>query len=243
MLSHANLIERRPRPSSPPRTSAPTTSMLCYLPMAWIGNSLFSLVLQPAGRLHLQLPGEARDGAARPARARADARAGAAAHMGEHADRRCRCAAADASPLKRKLFEHFRGVAERAELLRGRRQAGAEPAAAAAGARRGRRLRAGARPARAAPRALGLYRRRAARPRHVPLLSLVRGQPEAGLRRDRAVPAWPRCSPTARSIPNTVGRVFPGIEVRIDRRRRGAGPLGRRVQGLLQAARGDPRRR
>ena len=43
--------------------------------------------------------------------------------------------------------------------------------------------------------------------------------------------------------PETVGRVFPGVEVRIDERRRGARPLGRRLQGLLQAARGRAARR
>ena len=45
MLSHANLIERGRRASPRPRTSAPSDEHLSYLPMAWIGNSVFSLAL------------------------------------------------------------------------------------------------------------------------------------------------------------------------------------------------------
>ena len=58
------------RASSRRKTSAPTDELLCYLPMAWIGDSLFSLVLTLLVGVHLQLPGTPRDGAARPARAR-----------------------------------------------------------------------------------------------------------------------------------------------------------------------------
>ncbi len=86
MLSHANLLSRGRRALLPLRTSAPTDNILCYLPMAWIGKSLFSLVLDLARRIYLQLPGAPGHGAARPARARPDGRARAAAHLGEHAD-------------------------------------------------------------------------------------------------------------------------------------------------------------
>ena len=43
----------------------PSDEHLSYLPMAWIGNSLFSLALHHAGRLYHQLPGKTRDAAAR----------------------------------------------------------------------------------------------------------------------------------------------------------------------------------
>ena len=78
--------------------------------------------------------------------------------------------AADSGWLKRSLFQHFRAVAERAESCE------AEGRPVPAGLRLQRAigevagLRAAARSARAAPRPARLYRRRAARPRHVPLL-------------------------------------------------------------------------
>ena len=98
--------------------------------------------------------------------------------------------AADATPLKRRLFDY---LPRRRRAGRDAARAEGKPVplrpAAAARARRVPGLRPAARPARAAPRPLGLYRRRAARRRHLPLLPRVRGQSEAGLRRDRAVRA------------------------------------------------------
>ena len=92
---------------------------LCYLPMGWVGDSMFSLSDQPGGGRHLQLPRKPRDGAARPARARAQRAAGAAAHLGEHADARCRSRRPTRRRLKRRVYEYFRGLAERRELLKG----------------------------------------------------------------------------------------------------------------------------
>ena len=68
-------------------TSSAGDNWLSYLPMAWVGDAAFSLGMALAGKLVAELPGEPGDGAARPARARARRDAGAAAHLGEHADR------------------------------------------------------------------------------------------------------------------------------------------------------------
>mgnify|MGYP003694065665 CR=1 FL=1 len=95
----------------------------------------------------------------------------------------------DASPLKRRVFEHFRALAERCELKRtdGKACRSADRLGLALGeflvygpVRDQLGLR---------KRALVLYRRRAARARHLSLLPLVRHQPQAGLRRHRGVGA------------------------------------------------------
>ena len=72
MLSHANLLERRPKGFAAAEDIRAEDEHLSYLPMAWIGNSVFSLALHLLGRVHLQLSGAAGDRDARPARARAD---------------------------------------------------------------------------------------------------------------------------------------------------------------------------
>ena len=62
--------ERRPRASSK-RTMSARRQWLCYLPMAWVGDRVLARLALLVGA-HLQLPGEPRDRAARPARARPD---------------------------------------------------------------------------------------------------------------------------------------------------------------------------
>ena len=122
----------------------------------------------------------------------------------------------DASPAQAPCVRVFprRGRALRAEArpTASRCRCGERLAAA----RRVLRLRPGARPARAAQRALVLHRRRAARARHLPLLPLLRRQPEAGLRRDRGVGAARRASPTPRPTPTRSAGRCRGIEVKID---------------------------
>ena len=60
-------------------------------------------------------------------------------------------------------------------------------------------------------------RRRAARRRHLPLLPLLRRQPEAGLRRHRSR-ALVALQADDEADPNTVGRTLPGTQVRIGER-------------------------
>ncbi len=184
MLSHANLLSSAQAFVEAEDIRA-TDELLCYLPMAWIGNSLFSLVLTLLVGFTCNCP-------ERPQTVQRDLRelgptiAIAPPRIWENMLTQLRVRAADSSPLKRKLFEYFRSLAERAETLKGEGRGGSLFQRLGLAARRNPRLRAGSRPARVAPGALGLYRRRAARPRHLQILPLVRGQPKAGLGLDRA---------------------------------------------------------
>ena len=114
MLSHANLLE-------PAKVFATTEGItandehLAYLPMAWVGNSLFSLAL------HLQI-GFTCNFPEKPETLRRDLRelgptmALAPPRLWESALSELMVRAADASPVKRRTFEFFHGVAERAQL-------------------------------------------------------------------------------------------------------------------------------
>jgi long-chain acyl-CoA synthetase len=112
MLSHANLL-------SPAEVLAasenitPRDEHLAYLPMAWVGNSLISLALH-------QWVGFTCSFAEKPETLQRDVRELgptlllAPPRYWENALTAVMVRAADASPLKRRLFDYFRGVAERA---------------------------------------------------------------------------------------------------------------------------------
>ena len=68
--------------------SASTRSILAYLPMAWVGDFVLTVGGRHRAALHDQHPGAAGDGAARPARGRADLLSRRAARLGQHADAR-----------------------------------------------------------------------------------------------------------------------------------------------------------
>ena len=110
MLSHRNMIATAESFVERRTTSSAATTGCATCRWRWVGDSLFTLGMSLVVGAHVQLPGEPGDGAARPARARPRRAAGAAAHLGEHADPACRSRAADASPLKRRVFEYFRGA-------------------------------------------------------------------------------------------------------------------------------------
>ena len=74
MLSHANLLSSAQGFVAAEDIRA-TDELLCYLPMAWIGNSLFSLVLTLLVGFTCNCPERPQTRAARPARARPDDRA------------------------------------------------------------------------------------------------------------------------------------------------------------------------
>ena len=128
---------------------------LAYLPMAWVGDSVYTLFAEPDGRLLRQLPREPGDGAARPARAGPPDAPGPAPDLGEHAHRgpgaRRRRPAAQAPDVRATSARRPsapRSCAPRASPCRlGLRLA--------TRARRVLRLRSGPRPARPAARALG----------------------------------------------------------------------------------------
>ena len=117
MLSHANLLAAA-RGFVAAEDIRPTDNILSYLPMAWIGESLFSLVLT-------LLVGFACNCPERPETVQRDLRelgptvALAPPRIWENLLTQLRVRAADASPIKRHTFEFFRGLAERVEAARG----------------------------------------------------------------------------------------------------------------------------
>ena len=175
MLTHANLVA-----TGDTLTAAEDIRLdddwLAYLPMAWIGDSLYTLVMNLMVGFTVNCP-----------------------ESPETVQRDLRELGPSAVLAPPRIWENMlTGVRHQAPGLRAlprRRRAGRDPArrgqagpagaAAGAGARRVLRLRARARSARAAADALGLHRRRAARSRHVPLLPLVRHQSQADLRLHR----------------------------------------------------------
>ena len=240
MLTHANMVETGDTliKSEDVRLD---DDWLAYLPMAWVGDSLYTLVMNLMVGFTRQLPGEPRDRPARPARARAHRGAGPAADLGEHADRR-------AGARRRRPAPQALGVRA---LLRRRRARGdsarrrASRCRWACGWRRmlGEFFVYG--PVRDQ---LGLLRARWAYtggaplgPGHLPVLPLDRRQSQAGLRLHRARPASSRCSPTPRPTPPPRAGRAPAS--RCGSRERGEVLVQERgrLQGLLQERRGHPR--
>ena len=117
MLSHANLLSSAQGFIAAEDIRA-TDELLCYLPMAWIGDSLFSLVLTLLVGFTCNCP-------ERPQTVQRDLRelgptiAIAPPRIWENMLTQLRVRAADSTPLKRRLFEFFRGLAERAEQRKG----------------------------------------------------------------------------------------------------------------------------
>jgi long-chain acyl-CoA synthetase len=117
MLSHANLLGSAEGFIAAEDIRA-TDELLCYLPMAWIGDSLFSLVLTLLVGFTCNCP-------ERPQTVQRDLRelgptiAIAPPRIWENMLTQLRVRAADSTPLKHRLFESFRGLAERAEQRKG----------------------------------------------------------------------------------------------------------------------------
>ena len=117
MLSHTNLLSSAEGFIAAEDIRA-TDELLCYLPMAWIGDSLFSLVLTLLVGFTCNCP-------ERPQTVQRDLRelgptiAIAPPRVWENMLTQLRVRAADSTPLKHRLFEFFRGLAERAEQRKG----------------------------------------------------------------------------------------------------------------------------
>ena len=117
MLSHANLLGSA-QGFIAAEDIRVTDELLCYLPMAWIGDSLFSLVLTLLVGFTCNCP-------ERPQTVQRDLRelgptiAIAPPRIWENMLTQLRVRAADSTPLKHRLFEFFRGIAERAEQRKG----------------------------------------------------------------------------------------------------------------------------
>ena len=116
MLSHANLLFAAAslRAAEDVR---PTDEWLAYLPMAWIGNSLFSIALHLLVGFTCNYP-ERPESLQRDARELGPTAALAPPRFWENLLTAVTVRAADASRMKRMCFGFFRRLAERGETLR-----------------------------------------------------------------------------------------------------------------------------
>jgi long-chain acyl-CoA synthetase len=117
MLSHANLLAAA-EGFIAAEDIRPADNILSYLPMAWIGESLFSLVLTLLVGFTCNCP-ERPDTVQRDLRELGPTVALAPPRIWENVLTQLRVRAADASRMKRRTFELFRGLAERVETARG----------------------------------------------------------------------------------------------------------------------------
>ena len=116
MLSHANLLSSAQGFVAAEDIRA-TDDLLCYLPMAWIGDSLFSLVLTLLVGFTCNCP-ERPETVQRDLRELGPTIAIAPPRIWENMLTQLRVRAADATRLKHRLFEFFRESTERAEQLK-----------------------------------------------------------------------------------------------------------------------------
>jgi long-chain acyl-CoA synthetase len=116
MLSHANLLAAA-QGFVAAEDIRPSDRILSYLPMAWIGESLFSLVLTLLVGFACNCP-ERPETVQRDLRELGPSVALAPPRIWENMLTQLRVRAADASRIKRATFEFFRGLAERVEAGR-----------------------------------------------------------------------------------------------------------------------------
>jgi long-chain acyl-CoA synthetase len=116
MLSHANLLSAADALLTAEHFSA-RDEILCYLPMAWIGDSLLSLVLALLVGFTANCP-ERPETVQRDLRELGPTVVIAPPRIWENLLTSLRLRAADASPLKRKLFAFFQRRAERVEQVK-----------------------------------------------------------------------------------------------------------------------------
>jgi long-chain acyl-CoA synthetase len=212
MLSHANLFASAAAFLSQ-TDLRPEDDWLAYLPMAWIGDALYTLVVQVIVGFACNCP-ESPETVQRDLRELGPSAFLAAPRIWENLLTQIQVKATDASWLKRRVFEYFRDKAIEAELLRAdgkpipaglRLQLGAGeflvfgPVRDQLGLRRARWCLTGGASLGADTfrffRAFGIN------------LKQVYGSTELG--------AFVSVQPDAQANPNTVGPPGPGIEVRI----------------------------
>jgi long-chain acyl-CoA synthetase len=116
MLSHRNLLSVSEAFVAAEHIGA-NENILCYLPMAWIGDSLFSLALALLTGFTCNCP-EGPETVQRDLRELGPTIALAPPRVWETLLTAVRVRAADASWLKRKTFDFFQRLAEQAELAR-----------------------------------------------------------------------------------------------------------------------------
>ena len=91
---------------------------LAYLPMAWVGDALYSMVLSLVVGFCINCP-ESPETVQRDLRELGPTTVLAPPRIWENMLTGVQVRAADATPLKRRVFEYFRRAAEEAEILRG----------------------------------------------------------------------------------------------------------------------------
>jgi long-chain acyl-CoA synthetase len=215
LLSHGNMVATSESFVSVEDVKA-SDNWLCYLPMGWVGDSMFSLSTSLVVGATCNCP-EGPETVQRDLRELGPSALLAPPRIWENMLTALQVRAADASWLKRRLYEHFRRVAERRELLLEDRKP--IPAATRLAYRLGEFLVYG--PVRDQ---LGLRNARWCLTGGAPLgadafrffrsfginLKQIYGATEAS-----ALVALQR---NDEADPNTVGRTLPGTEVRIDER-------------------------
>jgi long-chain acyl-CoA synthetase len=213
MLSHRNLIVSA-KTFAALEDIRPTDEWICYLPMAWVGDALYSMVMSLLLGFTCNCP-ENPGTVQRDVRELGPMAFLAPPRIWENLLSSVQVRVADASPLKRTLFEYFRALAERRELMSAD---GKEPPAFMRfGLWVGEILICG--PLRDR---LGLRRVRWAYTGGAPLgADTFRFFRSIGVNLKQIYGATELCGLAAlqsdtEADPNTVGRVCPGITVRID---------------------------
>jgi long-chain acyl-CoA synthetase len=115
MLSHRNLIVSA-KAFAALEDIRPTDEWICYLPMAWVGDALYSMVMSLLLGFTCNCP-ENPGTVQRDVRELGPMAFLAPPRIWENLLSSVQVRVADASPLKRKLFEYFRALAERRELM------------------------------------------------------------------------------------------------------------------------------
>ena len=116
MLTHENVIAVA-RSFVEVEKIGPTDDYLAYLPMAWVGDALYSMVLSLVVGFCMNCP-ESPETVQRDLRELGPTALLAPPRIWENMLTGVQVRAADASRLKRRVFEFFRRAAEAAELLR-----------------------------------------------------------------------------------------------------------------------------
>ena len=183
MITHANAIgvAESFRQAS---QLVPEDTSLAYLPMAWAGDSVYTLFASLVVGFCANCP-ESPETVQRDLRELGPTTLLAPPRIWENMLTAVQVRAADATPLKRRTFEYFRAAAERAEILRA--EGKPVPARLRLATALGEFFVYG--PVRdqlgLAAGEVGADRRRTPRSRHLPLLPVDRRQPQAGLRLHR----------------------------------------------------------
>jgi long-chain acyl-CoA synthetase len=116
MLTHENAVLTA-RTFMQAEDVRPDDEWLSYLPMAWVGEAIYSLVLSLSSGFACNCP-ESPETVQRDLRELGPTILLAPPRIWENLLTSVQIRAADSTPLKRWVFERFRAVAERAEILR-----------------------------------------------------------------------------------------------------------------------------